>query len=222
MNLAAKASSVTTRSGSAGYARPREPCGRQVALHCAVALYAWHPAYADLSSWIPASEEPSHRDLPVSVQPTVASYGSEIAGYDLSIDQNFRLGLPGRGILEGLGLHLSNSIQMSFADATGVRFFDPSVLEPGPSAALIDRDAFLKFLEREDLTCVWIIGGMKRVSGGRRHQEGWGGDRKYSSIYWIGANGFQGRHKTSDDKPTREQLARLVDTHDSSHPWASA
>ena len=38
-------------------------------------------------------------------------------------------------------------------------FFDPTVKEPGPSAALVDREAFLEFLKRKNLEAVWIIAG---------------------------------------------------------------
>jgi hypothetical protein len=86
---------------------------------------------------------------------------------------------------------------------------DPSVREPGPGAALVDREAFLAFLTRASLEAVWIVTAEKEVYGGRKHQEGFGGCRSFTSIYWLTKAGFQKRRFEKRDKPTKEQLAKL-------------
>jgi hypothetical protein len=166
--------------------------------------YPWHPAYSHLEIW---SQE-SRQGLPVTVQPTVARYNSGISGYDFSIDDKFYLELPSPGLIGGLKLHLSDGRRMSYVNDGGeIIFRDPSVNEPGHSAALVDRKAFLDFLAREQLSCVWIVGGMKVAYGGRRHEGGWGGDRLFSSVLWLTANGFERRDKFEERKPDGEQLA---------------
>ena len=170
--------------------------------------YPWHPAYRHFEEWTEASAS----KMPVRSQPTVARYASEISGYDFSIEESFHLELPGIGLMKGLDLHLSNGRDMEYADGQGKTIvFDPSVRQPGPSATLVDRDAFLAFLERDGLTCVWAIGGLKRVSGGKRYGKGFGGERLFSSIYWPTKSGFQRHDKSEYRRPSADQLKALFE-----------
>jgi hypothetical protein len=167
--------------------------------------YPWHPVFRAIDGW----DEPRYR-LPGTTQPAVTSYQAERGGYDYSIEESLDVDLPSPALVRGLGLRLSNGRTLSYSDATGVvQFFDPSVNEEGPGAALVDHDAFLAFLKREGLEAVWIIGGMKSVHGGRKHREGWGGDRLFSSVFWETDEGFQRRDRFEERKPSREQLERL-------------
>jgi hypothetical protein len=86
---------------------------------------------------------------------------------------------------------------------------DPSVREPGPRAALVDREAFLAFLARESLEAVWIVTADKEVHGGKKHQKGFGGSRTFTSIYWLTKTGFQKQTFEKREKPTKEQLTKL-------------
>lgn len=171
-----------------------------------VGEYHWHPVYRDIESWAKPWDE-----LPVAVQPLVSSYRAERGSYDFSIEESFEFDLPCPGLVKGLNLHLSNGRELSYADSSGtVRFFDPSIKEAGPSAALVDSDAFFNFLNREGLTAVWTIGGLKNAHGGRR-QEGWGGERLFSSVFWLTESGFERRDRFEDRKPSRDQVKRLMD-----------
>ena len=83
-----------------------------------------------------------------------------------------------------MGLRLVNGRALTYAGADGkVRFFDPSAAQPGPQAALVDRDAFLEMLEQEGLVALWIISGEKSVYGGADPARGWGGGLAHTFVY---------------------------------------
>jgi hypothetical protein len=169
--------------------------------------YPWHALYADLDIWAP---EPIRDSEPVAVQPTVVDFLAETGGHDYSIEETFRFNVPAPGLIRGMNLHLVNGRDLTYADEAGViRFFDPSTRESGPGAGLVDREAFLAFLARESLDAVWIIDGEKDVTGGRKHREGFGGSRLFTSLYWMSGNGFERRDFQRRETPTRDQLARF-------------
>ena len=172
-----------------------------------VGEYPWHPMFREMSSWVSSSEM---RPTAVDVQPTVTDYQASRSGHDFSIAESFGFNVPGPGLLDGLKLHLSNGGELTYADDNDkVIFMDPSVREPGPCAALVDREAFIAFLAREGLEAVWIVTADKEVHGGKKHQEGFGGSRTFTSIYWLTKTGFQKRTFEKREKPTKEQLTKL-------------
>ena len=171
--------------------------------------YPWHPLYADMSPWIASSD---WTKLKVPFQPTVTEYFAERSGHDYSIEDSIRVNVPAPGLIVGMKLHLSNGRDLSYAGDDGtVLFFDPSTHEAGPGAALVDRDAFRAFLSREGLAAVWIINGEKEVHGGRKHHEGYGGSRSFSSVYWLEGDGFKRLDYEEEHQPTRDQLAKFFD-----------
>ena len=171
--------------------------------------YPWHPLYSGLDPWIEPSE---WAKLHVRVQPTVSDYLAERSGHDYSIEETFQFNVPAPGLIAGLDIHLSNGRDLTYADGTGnVVFFDPSTHEAGPGAALVDHDAFLAFLKRESLDAVWIISGEKDVHGGKKHHQGYGGSRSFTSIYWLTDSGFQHRDYEERNQPTSDQLAKFFD-----------
>jgi len=79
----------------------------------------------------------------------------------------------------------------------------------GPAAALIDRDAFLQLLEREELSAAWIIAGEKSAYGGRDPGMGFGGRMLHTAIYRLSSDGFE-RHFHSDlELPSKDQLVEF-------------
>ncbi|WP_162960715.1 hypothetical protein, partial [Pseudomonas aeruginosa] len=69
-----------------------------------------------------------------------------------------------------MSLRMASGRAPHFVDGSGtVRFLDPSVSQPGPGAALVDRDAFFDMLKREGLEALWLIAGEKDVSAGGTH-----------------------------------------------------
>ena len=88
-------------------------------------------------------------------------------------------------------------------------FMDPSVLEPGPSAALVDRDAFLLALEQRELAAIWVIAGEKSAYGGPSAAMGFGGRLNHTAIYRLGDDGFSQCYHEEWNEPDQEQLETM-------------
>ncbi|MGY4603971.1 hypothetical protein ACVW16_002383 [Bradyrhizobium sp. USDA 4474] len=171
--------------------------------------YPWHPLYGDVSAWMKPED---WNRLVVDIQPTVTDYSAERSGHDHSIEESVSFSVPAPGLIAGLGMRLSNGRDLSYSgDGDKTLFFDPSTHEAGPGAALIDRDAFLSFLTREKLEAVWIIAGEKEAHGGRKHREGWGGSKSFTSIYWLAGGKFHRKDFVEREHPRKEQLERFYD-----------
>jgi hypothetical protein len=110
-----------------------------------------------------------------------------------------------------LGLHLSNGRQLTYASDNGrLDFFDPSVSEPGPHAALVDRTAFLSMLEREELAAFWVIAGEKSIYSGRDSGMGWGGDSSHTYIYELIEDSFVSYKHLETREPSADQLETFL------------
>ncbi len=125
--------------------------------------------------------------MPVPTRPTVADYLCEKGGYDYSIEKSVGLQMPAPWLLTSIESRLVNGRALTYAGADGkIMFFDPSAMQPGPQAALVDRDAFLETLEREGLNAIWVIAGEQSVPtvGTNRFkaQAGAAASRTHSSI----------------------------------------
>ncbi|WP_439528000.1 hypothetical protein [Pannonibacter sp.] len=170
--------------------------------------FPWHPAIADKDPWVQPDQ---WNKLPAPVQVSVTGYRAERGGYDLSIAETLGFKVPGSGLCSGMGLQLSSGRQLTYTDSNGkVLFFDPSTREPGPSAALVDRDTFIAFLEREGLAAIWTLRGEKDVHGGPSHRGGYGGARHVSSVYWLSQGRFEKRDFFERNDPSKEQLEKLL------------
>ncbi|MBN8646601.1 MAG: ATP-binding protein [Caulobacterales bacterium] len=158
---------------------------RQFELHGEIFLgeYPWHPSLDDLEDW----RDPELRSkVTVPHRATTAEYICERGGYDHSIDKTVALNLPAPWLADVMGLRLSNGKELNYVNSRGeVIFKDPSVLNEGPNAAVIDKDAFLDILENEELCPVWIFAGEKNIYGGSDAGSGFGGCRIYSSVFCI-------------------------------------
>lgn len=175
-----------------------------------VGEYPWHPDLSDVDPWM----ETGRRHMPgILVRPTTASYSCERGGYDYSIDRTVSVEIPAPWLAVSMGLHMANGRHPVYKDANDhVLFQDPSVDEPGPAAALVDRDAFLSMLQREKLAAVWIIAGEKSVYGGRDIGGGFGGRLTHTTIYWFDGQWKQSQTHKVLQKPSTEQLASLLST----------
>lgn len=109
------------------------------------------------------------------------------------------------------GLRLNDGQKPTFVDATSeVHFFDPSVVEPGYQAALVDRDAFLAMLNREGWAAIWVVAGEKGVFGGKYADRGFGGRVLHTRVYTLDAGGFARSIHLDREKPSAEQLEGLL------------
>lgn len=143
--------------------------------------YPWHPSYEIDDDWSTVDRDYGFRH---KVLTTFAEYTAERGGYDCSIEGTINTYLPAPWLIQKLGLRLIDGRTLSFADAKGqILFKDPSVHEEGPSAALIDRMAFLDLLDKENLAPVWIIAGEKGAYG--EHHDDFVGRRVHSFVYSL-------------------------------------
>ena len=79
----------------------------------------------------------------------------------------------------------------------------------GPSAALVDRDAFLLALEQRDLAVIWVIAGEKSAYGGPSAAMGFGGRLNHTAIYRLGGDGFSRCYHQEWDDPDQDQLETM-------------
>jgi len=170
--------------------------------------YPWHPDLKDVDQWTTTSD---WRAPAVPVRATTAQYRCETGGYDFSIDRTVSVEIPAPWLATAMGLHMSNGQRPVYEDASGnVRFLDPSISEPGPAAALVDRDQFLKMLDREGLAALWVIAGEKGVYGGRDSGRGFGGRYAHTTLYWYDGAWHNSQTHTERDRPSDRQLAELL------------
>ncbi len=91
--------------------------------------------------------------------------------------------VPSPWLSKKMELWFTDGRRIDYVDATGQRvFFDPSVEEPGPSAALVDYDKFLTLLKAIDLTMLWSIGGEKGLYG--EHGDKFDGRQVLGAVYY--------------------------------------
>lgn len=170
--------------------------------------YAWHPSSATaIGSW---ELEPG-KGKPIPVLATVIDRYSERSGHDYSITDSFNLTIPAPALMAGFNLRLADGRSLAFARQDGtVLFKDPSTEAPGVSAALVDREAFVTFLEREGLAAVWIVTGEKSAHGGPARGGGWGGQLDYWGIYHLKNGDLAGSLSFMEKSPSQKQLAAFL------------
>lgn len=89
--------------------------------------------------------------------------------FDCSIDEKVSCMVPSKFIVDRMNLQW-NGQDGQFITPDGVLcVFDPSIKEKGPSVLLMRKDAFLEFLQDNNLAILWTIRGEKNAYG----KEGW-------------------------------------------------
>lgn len=168
--------------------------------------YPWHPAVSGLGDWENLARSSKGRTL--RIRGTTGEYVCERGNYDYSIDDTVRILLPAPWLAEQLGLRLSDGRRATYVDQSGeMMFFDPALAQDGPHAGLVDREAFLANLERQDLAAVWVIAGEKSVHA--EHGDAFGGEASFASIYWHADGQWQSRTMTSFLAPSPDQIKGL-------------
>lgn len=166
--------------------------------------YLWHPGMRDVANW---STQNGLRDFPVPVRGATVDYICESGGYDYSIDKTIRIETPAPWLAEKMMLRLQSGGVPIYVDHEGRKmFFDPSVGQPGPAAALVDREAFMKILDDENLSAIWIIAGEKNIYGGCEPISGFGGCMRHTGIYSFDGNALGRQFHTDKQHPSRQQV----------------
>jgi len=126
--------------------------------------FFWSPAYEYYNvpyyqhdGWTRGWNERVHREVLVSTE----EYTKEDQGFDCSMDEGYSIYLPTKWIADGMGLRW-HGVEGYFFDSIGeLVALDPSVKNKGPSASLINKDKFLKFLRDADCDVLWTVIGEK-------------------------------------------------------------
>lgn len=169
--------------------------------------YHWRPEISEFDRW---SSHDGRRAFAVPIRPTVASYMCESGGYDYSIDKTINVQIPAPWLSKEMGLRLSSGRSLTYVNLDGRNtFYDTSVVEPGPAAALVDRDAFLQILDRQDLSAIWVIAGEKNAYGGSEITYGFGGRLRHTAIYCLDGDRFTRYFHTDHLHPTVSQLEKI-------------
>jgi hypothetical protein len=141
----------------------------------------WMPEPADMHDvflgehcWSPAAEyfqrayfggkQWRQRTTPVPVHVAVVNHMRGVGTHDCSFEEGGSIRLPSCLLRKKLNLNWSGSGGEYVDDDGLVRALDPSVSEgSGPSACLVEMDALLKMLDREDAAVFWTVVGEKQV-----------------------------------------------------------
>ena len=125
--------------------------------------YPWHPIYRQMSGWQDTDNFGESRS-PKFFSP-VSEYLWEIGGSigDFSLDNSLSFYLPAKELVEDMGLRRTESNNGSWENDEGVIFKDPSLVDKGPSYALIRSQQLDEWLDKKGLALLWLIGGEKQM-----------------------------------------------------------
>lgn len=166
--------------------------------------YLWHPGMRDMANW---SSQGTFRDYPVPLRGATVDYFCESGGYDYSIDKTVRVETPAPWLAKKMMLRLQSGRALTYVGPDDRKmFFDPSVSEPGPAAALVDREAFLKILDDENLSAIWIVAGEKNIYGSCEPISGFGGCMRHTGIYSFDGDSLGRLLHTDRQHPSRQQV----------------
>lgn len=163
--------------------------------------YPWHPIYKDMEEWSTSlgfGVEAKIENLIPSVV-----YEWEHRSSDYSIDASISIYLPSKTLIEELDLHPEPQKFGTWVnnDKKTV-FFDPSVESAGPSAALVNKEILLSWLESNDLCLVWLIGGEKQIFTRWAHE--FFGRLNFNGLYVLGEKGVTGQLWFEREEPRED------------------
>ncbi|MGK3125918.1 hypothetical protein ACCY16_17495 [Candidatus Pantoea formicae] len=175
--------------------------------------YPWRRIQEDQTDWIrdwyfPGDGERIRCHLPIL--PTTTDYSAEAGGYDGSVSESINISMPAPWIMEVMGIQLKDGQSILYHDADNtLTFWDPSVSQPGRSAGLVDRTAFLEMLQIEGLVAIWAVGGEKNAYS-EGYGEGFGGRVSFTRLHYSkGSEIVEMPRFKHFDEPSAEQLAEF-------------
>jgi hypothetical protein len=134
----------------------------------------------------------SERKCPARLTPICTSVASSY-GTDAFQNGSIGINVPARIFFEGESLRWDGLSGYSGA-AGRLRFLDPSLIEPGQSALLVDREYLMDYLRRKNYILVWTVlgekivignaGGAPRLEFSRAHLLDHDGNLRSSDLIW--------------------------------------
>jgi hypothetical protein len=161
----------------------------------------WSPCYRyfydsarGFREWTRGDDE----KYPVPITLTTESYNWS-RQYDCSIEETLSCTVPSKNLVDGMKL-LWNGEEGYYVTADGeLTAFDPSVTETGPSVLLVKKDAFLKFLQDNDLALLWTVRGEKNAYGNGDWPDSFAGRFNITGAYICTEQGLlQGKLSVKD------------------------
>ena len=145
--------------------------------------YPWHPVYSLISGW-QNTDSFGNSNLPMYFSP-VSAYEWEIGGSveDFSLDSSLSFYLPAKELVEDMSLKRIVSDDGSWGNDEGEIFKDPSLVESGPSYALIRSQQFDEWLDKKGLAILWLVGGEKQLFS--HNSSKFYGRLTYSAMYRL-------------------------------------
>ena len=166
--------------------------------------YPWHPIYEEMDMWCD--------DLGFNLKYTIKNlvptveYEWESGSTDCSLEQSISIYLPSIELINKFGLHHDHSNVGEWKNnIERTVFYDPSIKNIGPSAALVDKDTLFKWLEMNDLQLVWFVGGEKQLF--THWASKFYGRLVYSGIYTLEETGITGDLWFLKEEPNKEDIA---------------
>ena len=125
--------------------------------------YPWHPVYKSMTGWHDAISFEKSK-LPRYFSP-FSQYEWEVGESvgDFSLDSSPSFYLPAKELVEDMRLRRIESDHSSWKNDEGVIFADPSLVDKGPSYALIRSQQLDEWLDKKGLAILWLIGGEKQM-----------------------------------------------------------
>lgn len=158
--------------------------------------FYWAPALAAAETVVDPVAEAEHsklRDLPGSLVITSGTYSSRPNSFDCSGEDPFHIYLPGKWLIERMGLEW-NGHEGKFFDAVGdLVAFDPAVSYPGRNTLLVRKKQFLSFLDSVEYEVIWTLLGAKQTIGGSWSHDDWKGELQVSGVFRMKAGEIKGK-----------------------------
>jgi len=118
--------------------------------------------YRDVSGWV----RKDNGESPFDILPPIEAYSSGSFDTDKTITDHVRVYVPTGFLRDKLKLRLGNDIGEYISADKKLRIYDPSVNMPtGDETVLVDKEDFLKKLNKHDLVICWTILGEKLYFG---------------------------------------------------------
>lgn len=145
--------------------------------------YPWHPSCRFMTGWVERDEgwEPL---IPTNYFVPVSRYEWESGSVDHSLDSSLDFYMPAADLVTDMKLLRSKRNFGAWINGQGETIFlDPSIAENGPSFALIKKDVFCEWLEKNGFEILWLIGGEKQLF--QSYSDTFYGRLVYNALYRL-------------------------------------
>lgn len=151
--------------------------------------YPWHPAAGTVPKQWQKADGCGHWSLPVDRLVMNTECALEKGERDLAVEEGITIRMPSPWLMNKLGLYLVNKESIQYMNHQNKKiYFDPSIIEEGPSASLMHLTTLRDLVEKDKLVVVWAIGGEKTV-----YQPLFYGRNCYSGVYYWDGRTVKGK-----------------------------